>query len=255
MPCGRNPAAIPRLITPHGDREQGTYQTSPQISITSSIGNALPPTAHRAPAHYPSWGSGTRFRRLSSPAGTPSFDLITPHGDRELARWKGSILPPGRPRLITPHGDREQADVRRHAGIGVVLITPHGDREPRRGTSLRVVKVVQHLITPHGDRELHYGDSVRHVERYTSSSLPLMGIGNLQRARRTYRELILGTIRRRGQQQIISLPLMGIGNRDAIQGHGSRWVEELITPHGDREQVASLQTPAPVASGSGTIQS
>ena len=81
---------------------------------------------------------------------------------------------------------------------------------------------VECLITPHGDWEHRAG-----VEpRTSSSSLPLMGIGN--------------TWPRPGREiQPSSLPLMGIGNTVTVTSLG--YDLRLITPHGDWEPRFNLE--------------
>ena len=96
-----------RLITPHGDREPGTYRRRTSTPR----------------AHYPSWGSGTHPADELDRRG---IELITPHGDREPAprtEENGATL------LITPHGDRELLLRRVAQDRTAPLITPHGDRE------------------------------------------------------------------------------------------------------------------------------
>ena len=213
----RRRGRVDRLITPHGDRELAT-----------------PPRGarRRCAPHYPSWGSGTpglaRWcywpvcslplmgigNRLRRAAHRLRHQLITPHGDRELA-----LEPHRRPLSFDSlplMGIGNDGDVRfTHAlydlslplmGIGnppklirvgrvwLFLITPHGDRE-RPAPRDRLEPL--HLITPHGDREPVLG---------SLENPPLSA----------------------------SLPLMGIGNRSRTHPRMVR-PAPLITPHGDRE--------------------
>ena len=75
------------------------------------------------------------------------------------------------------------------------------------------------LITPHGDREPGLWFRLNQRDK---TSLPLMGIGNLQ----------VGERRQRPDPQLITPH----GDRELARVHG--WVPallQLITPHGDRE--------------------
>ncbi len=276
-----SPSPAPRLITPHGDRE-------PTDAISS-----IP----RARSHYPSWGSGTLLLHVlvispeihslplmgignpptnwfdsiingSLPLmgiGNPEFELgakgytnlITPHGDRELActsicecrrRWCSlplmGIGNRKEPRVMTPSLHSLPL-----MGIG------NGGRGPGGGGVVR-------LITPHGDRELAVG--VGRLRRLISS-LPLMGIGNphlvsLPSAEQHHSLPLMGIgncswnglregwfsshypswgsgthrfVRGEGDDQD-SLPLMGIGNPIPPDIPPPR-PPGLITPHGDRE--------------------
>ena len=81
--------------------------------------------------------------------------------------------------LITPHGDLELARTAITDISSVGLITPHGDLEP--GRRLPASPPAASLITPHGDLELRVAKA---DERRNAASLPLMGIWNSRDARR-----------------------------------------------------------------------
>ena len=170
-------------------------------------------------AHYPSWGSGTRCDQRMGAAGDCSLPLM----------GIGNGIPGG------PVDGRRECNSLPLMGIGNVemrsggprpirrrqLITPHGDRELENGMAW--FRGHGQLITPHGDREPC--PVLRRIhERIEYCSLPLMGIGNLDRDNAV---VIMPS-------QAISLPLMGIGNRRTL-GRGPSASYELITPHGDRE--------------------
>ena len=164
-----------RLITPHGDLERRPRR---------------PARWPRRGAHYPSWGSGTRFG-LTIPRGLlrslplmgiwnelPRYRrhrsiriLITPHGDLEhsMGRSRSGHCPPHYPSWGSGTAARMDG---RHSQIR--LITPHGDLEHLDEPVVQLPD--PQLITPHGDLERFDGDmsgSALHV------SLPLMGIWNV----------------------------------------------------------------------------
>ena len=134
------------------------------------IGNASTPSRYErwSRSHYPSWGSETGGTSASIAGSTVSLPLM-------------GI---GNARLDAEHRIAEEH-----------LITPHGDRKPRP----RRAAPLPHpqLITPHGDRKR---PSVPNISGPILTSLPLMGIGNLDG---------------------------GAGEGPATGG--------LITPHGDRK--------------------
>ena len=176
------------------------------------------------------------------PAGPGSLQahLITPHGDRERS-GEGDVAV-ACPLLITPHGDREPAAQFRPGAPQGDLITPHGDREPghssspasgRSESSLPLMGIGNapaldptsrraRLITPHGDRE---PAGAAFPSDGLSTSLPLMGIGNVQRQTQSTSALAP------------HYPSWGSGTGErARSGRHAR--SALITPHGDREPAA-----------------
>ena len=236
---GRNVACV-RLITPHGDRELASGITKLSVFPSSlplmGIGNTVAgssPCPSR-PAHYPSWGSGTRAERA---VGVELHHLITPHGDREPSGSGATSTSQATHYPSWGSGTRYPAGavLREHT-----LITPHGDREPRcpprspgrrgahypswgSGTWGHRVIINDHmpLITPHGDRERAPFSERSWV--CISSHYPSWGSGT-------------GRVRRVVGNLIRSLPLMGIGNTRAAPACASS-SPPLITPHGDRERV------------------
>ena len=141
------------------------------------------------------------------------WNLITPHGDRELSklwptlRWCSSSLPlmgignygstsptaPCKHSLITPHGDRERKLATSPCSLFGVSLPLMGIGN-LAGVRARCPQV--ELITPHGDREQEDGQGPHEAG---GRSLPLMGIGNPAPF-----GVVLGDFN--------SLPLMGIGN-------------------------------------------
>ena len=188
------------LTTPHGDQEPGR-------SVVSRV---------KTTPHYPSWGSGTKWLALGSPASAISLPLMGIRIKAITADDAGAV------RLTTPHGDQEQHPFERSIRDARELTTPHGDQE-RLGVNI-TIGVTSELTTPHGDQERH---------RYllmmgmSHSSLPLMGIRNRAALRRApcsrrphYPSWGSGT--RSGAGRMIgsasSLPLMGIRNPPRRRG-------------------------------------
>ena len=173
----------------------------------------------------------------NSHLGEPSpqwVELITPHGDRELAAAPAasdahllSLPLMGIGNLL---GFLE-------AVKGADLITPHGDREPARSTSAPPEWTTHYPSWGSGTLPASHCDSADEL------SLPLMGIGNRLprrawklRAASHYPSWGSGTPDQGGEhgQAVTSLPLMGIGNL-RLELIPLMLGNVLITPHGDRE--------------------
>ncbi len=240
----RQPPRLGKLITPHGDREPASLSSPSQLSSFNSlplmgIGNSSqtssgmttcsslplmgignPPPRLRgpwaSPDSLPLMGIGNCARPGSSPAhstshylswgsGTTGAQLLLSTGELHSLPLMG--IGNGCSQLRDPYSPR--------------LITPHGDREhrwsarfsrgfishyPSWGSGTRRTPASRRHPLPHypswGSGTCLSGPSYR---SRPTSSLPLMGIGN---SKNTILELIGENI--------------------------------LITPHGDRERVASL---------------
>ena len=125
----------------------------------------------------------------------------------------------------------------------LLLITPHGDRKPLLRRLPRLLRVAHY---PSWGSET--GVWPTPVEVTVNTSLPLMGIGNLDDQANVAhcgcdgRLLITphgdrkpAVARTDHVHALPSLPLMGIGNRRDFE-HEVAGVMVLITPHGDRKR-------------------
>ena len=174
---GHRPTAGPvGLITPHGDREPLREDLEEGVDLRSlplmGIGNrtCLPRWSRPAPAHYPSWGSGTQ---PASAEHVLQRELITPHGDREPRSGGHASDSAARSLPLMGIGNPRSCGTARASGWTHYPSWGSGTAAApdRVSGSLR-------LITPHGDREL----PVRSRSSTAFwSSLPLMGIGNAGR--------------------------------------------------------------------------
>ena len=207
------------LITPHGDwkptpeRHPGSlphYSHYPSWGLETMI--SLLRRTSSSTTHYPSWGletwSGTGRLRIRLRT------LITPHGDWKRADKAldcpdplvslplmgiGNPIQPGflqhLIKLITPHGDwkrpvtilinhftnrthypswgLETYLMLGHIALPLCLITPHGDWKP---SASRRVACRSGTHYPSWGLETGIANVLR---RSSSSSLPLMGIGNV----------------------------------------------------------------------------
>ena len=149
------------------------------------IGNVVP------------WDSTKEFRAA------PWFQLITPHGDRELIQVDDSRYPAA---LGRPHYPSWGS------GTCTVAIEPSAGPDE--------------LITPHGGSGTWRGTLRRCFAGSVGISLPLMGIGNA-----CFRPVDATSTTH------CSLPLMGIGNSESSATSKGLVIDilVLITPHGDRE--------------------
>ena len=199
--------------------------------------------SRNGPAHYPSWGSGTRAR---ADAMLARMALITPHGDREPPGCGPSHRPVVRPhypswgsgtsflhrgevpttlRLITPHGDRElnrrvmvhQHDHATHYpswGSGTrtrhFVLRTSGSHYPSWGSGTRerigMIPAVSKLITPHGDRER----CLRADAGQAQSRRLITPHGDRERAHIANLSAQFNLITPHGDRELV--PLMGIGN-------------------------------------------
>ena len=254
----------PQLITPHGDRERTRRQSSgPRLPSHYPSWGSGTGFVHCAYRHIlnslPLMGIGNELIHVRV---RDKLLLITPHGDREQSvaleahrAFPNSLPLMGignfflirelRPPFLIlaslPLMGIGNSKLRRLPATAHHLITPHGDREPTASEAELQAELT--LITPHGDRELN---TLGKSRGYSPNSLPLMGIGNGR------------AVDSSAAASRNSLPLMGIGNhygkpwlRAICEAHYPSWGSgtgtgaalqdadhaQLITPHGDREQV------------------
>ena len=241
MGIGNQPGApvaslqLCQLITPHGDWKPRRARRSRAEHLLITPHGDWKPTRASAPEpaprpHYPSWGLETHLgsldrhlvvghslplmgigNRCCEPSIHRPLGLITPHGD-----WKPT--PPPRPRRQrAPH----------YPSWG--LETLQRGRDRRRWRDPHYPSWGLETTSPSARRAAD------------SSSLPLMGIGNVDAPRAEPQRIgslpLMGIGNARSPDPTVrpmstSLPLMGIGNREDRRRRdvvGS----VLITPHGD----------------------
>ena len=182
-------------------------------------------------AHYPSWGSETCSENSAVKLGNGR--LITPHGDRKLPKF--GVTSGSHPYSLPLMGIGNNS-VSAHTSASRPHYPSWGSETTNRRLTPDELKsydslplmgignsgpwLIIQLITAHYPSWGSETAMIRCCAVSFSSSLPLMGIGNLPGLNLT-------------AEVLISLPLMGIGNHGKIDHEEAR--HRLITPHGDRK--------------------